>query len=120
MSRFKVWHDIAVRHSAHELHDALQGAVELRVQPDDVQSPQDYDRLSCDREVTFAGYRARYQRWHWDGISGSTLIFLLPDMATLSGEDLKRLVEGEGVIVGEDWTRTEHAGQVFFNFAFDA
>ena len=120
MTGFKEWHAIAASHAPHELREALNKAAARWVTTDAEPAPTEYDRLLRYQTVEVAGLAAHYERWVWDGITGSTLIFASADVSHLADESLRELVEGAGYDVGSETTRTERDGRVFFNFGFEA
>ena len=119
MVRFKEWHALSERHPPEALRTALGDATARGITSAAEHPPGEYDRLIRYRAIEIGGYTAQYERWVWDGVYGSTLIFSSKDVAHLSDAALRTLVEGAGYTLDGETTRTERHGQVFFNFGFE-
>ncbi len=79
-------------------------------------------RILDRRECTLGEYEVLFERWVWDGIAGSTIVFCTRDIATVKHRDLEDFVRNL-IVIDEDSKvtikRTEE-GFTFVNFNFRA
>jgi len=71
-------------------------------------------------ETKLEPYDAVYQKWHWDGIDGESIIFFNEDIADLSEAQIKNEVAENTALLKENSQITYKKGDTytFVNFNF--
>ena len=74
------------------------------------------------KEVRVDGYPALHQQWHWQGINGESLVFADEDVAKLSNNQLKKLVQASKLVKGKGPVMLQRPGTgfTFVNFNYGA
>jgi hypothetical protein len=72
--------------------------------------------------ATLEDYDVLYQIWSWDGVTAESFIFLSPDIADLTDEEVITLVKSSPMIKADsDLTMNRHEeSYTFINFNFKA
>jgi hypothetical protein len=72
--------------------------------------------------ATLEDYDVLYQIWSWDGVTAESFIFLSPDIADLTDDEVKTLVKSSPMIKADsDLTMNRHEeSYTFINFNFKA
>lgn len=72
-------------------------------------------------QMVYGKYDVLYQKWHWDGVTGESLVFIESELGDIELEVLLRDIEASPLIKNE--SKITHSkkdnGFVFFNFNFE-
>lgn len=87
---------------------------------------ENFQNVPIDKETTIiyheyikiGEYNARIERWSWDGIQASSLIFLKEEVIHLTNSELTRLIRQETGIV-EEFAFKDSGEFLFFSYGYE-